>query len=98
MLTPTDQPIARYWAVTGRCHGSDEDTGLAYTEPMTSWGEAVEAFRVDLREGRTWYEVLLDRGYEPEEITDKLAEEPDDGEDAIYISAVFSSLTPITLH
>jgi hypothetical protein len=97
MLTPTDQPIARYWAVTGRCHGSDEDTAIAFETPMVDDDDVRRAFRLELREGRTWHEVLIDRGYEPEEITGKLAEEPYDGEDAIYINAVFSSLTPITL-
>lgn len=97
-ITTTDQPVSLYWAVTGRCHGDDEDTGLAFSSPMASQQEAIDAFRWQLRDGRTWHQVLLDRGYEPNEITGKLAEEPDDGEDAIYINSVFSSKLPITLH
>jgi hypothetical protein len=88
MLTSTDHPVARYWAVTGRMHGDDEDTGIAFEKPCVSLEDAHERFALKMRIMSGYTGKALDR----EIVGDD--EQPTN----VYINSTFSSLAPITLH
>lgn len=85
MNAPTDQPVALYWAVTGRLHGDDEDTGIAFRTPFASKKEALLSFVREIRAINGYAEDQLEL---PNDIGG-------DQNGNVYINAVFSSRLPI---
>jgi hypothetical protein len=85
-MNPSIDTPLYYWAITGRRHGDDEDTGIALRTPFTSQSEAEDCFIREIRHVNGYAEDQLSMdndidGYEG---------------DNVYINSVFYSLTPIT--
>jgi hypothetical protein len=83
--TPAPDPPLYYWAITGRMHGDDEDTGLALCTPFADQREAERHFIRFIRHINGYSEDQLDMDNDV------------DGNDKhnVYINSVFFSSTPI---
>jgi hypothetical protein len=86
VTTPAPDPQLYYWAITGRMHGDEEDTGLALRTPFADQHEAELCFIRQIRELNDYPEDQLEMDNDID----------GDYQHNVYITIVFYSLTPIT--